>query len=557
VLSTVSGVYTDPAMITAGSTVFLDAAWLNNGQTTTSSTSFATQFFKGGVNLGAPTTAFNMNPGDGVHIVDANIGTITAGFTEMKMLIDSTSTIGESTETNNNFIRTYVIDSTPNRAYTLRLDPVTPTNVQVLINGVASYTVAKSALNGILFYLSGANESLTIDATNGNPIPFNYGVVANVSFASDTISVIGTGGNDSISVSPDTISFNGTSVSYRGEGTVTVNPAGGTDALTIAAGTGTNNISVNATQVNFNSLLVPYSNLETLRITGDTGNDTVTQTAQPGATLSIALDGGTNTFNLNAGTFTFTSDAKTGSPNLTVNLASGTSLVMNATQHFTALNINNALATLSSGGNKVLVTPSLTFAGTGALDLTDGDAIITGGSLSGIQTQVTSGYSGGTWTGNGIRSSTAASVATNGSILNKTGLGYAVASSVGAGPTFDGQTIGGSDVLIRYTDYGDANLDGSVDTIDFSSLSANFNGTSKVWASGDFDFSSNVNAIDFNNMATNFGQLLPAPPVASLFSVTQIPAGSSMDSLALRGYKLPNRPVGSNGLDDLEAELTL
>ena len=41
----------------------------------------------------------------------------------------------------------------------------------------------------------------------------------------------------------------------------------------------------------------------------------------------------------------------------------------------------------------------------------------------------------------------------------------------------DGQTIVAADVVIRYTDSGDANLDGNTNTQDFTLLGANFGGT--------------------------------------------------------------------------------
>src|SRR5438045_7657265 len=65
-------------------------------------------------------------------------------------------------------------------------------------------------------------------------------------------------------------------------------------------------------------------------------------------------------------------------------------------------------------------------------------------------------------------------------------------------------------VLVAYTLSGDANLDATVDTIDFNLLAANFSQSGKYWFNGDFNYDGSVNTIDFNLLASNFGQTMPA-----------------------------------------------
>jgi hypothetical protein len=72
-----------------------------------------------------------------------------------------------------------------------------------------------------------------------------------------------------------------------------------------------------------------------------------------------------------------------------------------------------------------------------------------------------------------------------------------------------------SDVLVRYTYYGDANLDGTVDTTDFNDLAANFGGGGKYWSQGDFNFDGAVDTTDFNALAANFSLTLPAAPLGA------------------------------------------
>jgi hypothetical protein len=127
-----------------------------------------------------------------------------------------------------------------------------------------------------------------------------------------------------------------------------------------------------------------------------------------------------------------------------------------------------------------------------------------------------------------ITSTTAAAIAANPANPHKTALGYAEASDLGVS-TFAGQPVDSTAVLIRYTYAGDANLDGAVNTADFTALASNFNGTGKAWFNGDFNFDGRVNALDFNAIATNFGQ----PPLSSPSLGTLVPEPACAGMLVL------------------------
>ncbi len=62
---------------------------------------------------------------------------------------------------------------------------------------------------------------------------------------------------------------------------------------------------------------------------------------------------------------------------------------------------------------------------------------------------------------------------------------------------------------------GDANLDGNVNSFDFTALAGNFGGTGKTWATGDFNGDGTTNSFDFTTLAANFGTHFPAPPAAA------------------------------------------
>ena len=95
----------------------------------------------------------------------------------------------------------------------------------------------------------------------------------------------------------------------------------------------------------------------------------------------------------------------------------------------------------------------------------------------------------------------------------RTALGYAEASSVGITGTYDGQAVDANTIIVRYTSFGDANLDGKVNALDFNAVATNFgvNNGSNVWSGGDFNYDGTVDTDDFMMLAQNFN----AAPIAS------------------------------------------
>ena len=138
---------------------------------------------------------------------------------------------------------------------------------------------------------------------------------------------------------------------------------------------------------------------------------------------------------------------------------------------------------------------------TGTLDLTNNRLVIPSGGVSGaaVQSLLTSGYAGGTWTGTGITSSTAAAAIA---------AGQQPVLSVGWGTDANNNTV------IAYTLAGDANLDGSVDSFDLTILLQNYGRSGMDWAQGDFDYDGVVGFSDLLLLAQNYGDSLnPAPQV--------------------------------------------
>ena len=68
---------------------------------------------------------------------------------------------------------------------------------------------------------------------------------------------------------------------------------------------------------------------------------------------------------------------------------------------------NGGTVQLAAGGDKVIKTGSFSVSGGGKIDLTDNQAIVTGGDLNAVTDLIAAGRNGGSWDGSGILSSLA------------------------------------------------------------------------------------------------------------------------------------------------------
>ena len=175
-------------------------------------------------------------------------------------------------------------------------------------------------------------------------------------------------------------------------------------------------------------------------------------------------------------------------------------------------------------GRTLIVAGGLTFAtpltsqqgaaGTllGQLNLGDNDLVVRNGNLGTVAAQVIAGNAGGTFAGPGIASSAAAADATHltavAAIANNDGAGnvlYGPSTSLGL---FDGYAPAAGDVLVRYTYYGDANLDGVVNGADYARVDAGFasKGALTGWYNGDFNYDGVVDASDYTLIDNAFNK---------------------------------------------------
>jgi hypothetical protein len=479
-LSTTLNGTTDPTMIVPGDDVFLGAAWFNNGAASAAA-AFDTDIQFGGSDLETVNTQAGFAPGEIAESLpdeDNDLGAISAGIGDLSYNIDINNTVAESTETNNTYNRTYVIDNIANDHYVLELDP-TGKNLEIFENTVLQSIEPALGVNGVLFYLSGANDTLTVDASNGNPIPYGQ-VVAGGTATTNTMTVNGTSGNNTLTINQSQLTLNGQTINYSGLGSITIN-------------------------------------------TGS-GNDSLTQTAAPTAAVTFSAGGGSNMLTVDAGAVAIPAATSTYTPQTfsLISILSGASVNLNA-------------STLPK--RTLLQVGSLSNAG--LLNLSNNDMIVQGAGESGygtINNEVVSGRGGsGLWNGStGITSSTAATVAAGtlkntalGVVLNDTNQTHAGSlSGTKIFTTFDGQSVNDGDVLVKYTYYGDALLTGSVNAADYIQIDSGFGsgGTLGGWYNGDFNYDGLINGDDYtlidNAFNTQSGVSLAAVPANQIASPT-------------------------------------
>jgi autotransporter-associated beta strand protein len=162
-----------------------------------------------------------------------------------------------------------------------------------------------------------------------------------------------------------------------------------------------------------------------------------------------------------------------------------------------ALEIHNAAVVQLATDTGATILSSLYISSGATLDITNNHVLINYGSsydpISTIVSYLTLGYNGGSWNGEGINTSAATGT--------KFGVGYADSADPG-----NPAGLASDQIEIAYTLYGDTNLDGAVNSIDFGNLAANFGKSGKIWGLGDFNYDGTVNSLDFGLLAGNFGK---------------------------------------------------
>jgi GH43 family beta-xylosidase len=285
----------------------------------------------------------------------------------------------------------------------------------------------------------------------------------------------------------------------------------------------------------------PFDEIENLTLTGGGGNDTLLLDysrgdASPGAGVTFAGATGNDVvrivgaaaadeFRLFAGRLTHGTGLVThtgidkivverGTFRLDANLTSmpfeangvDTSIVAAAGPQFLGpTTLNGALARFASTTGMTLVVSSLAITSGGRLDLAGNALIVRDGNVAGVRTQIAAGFNNGAWNGAGGIASSAAAADANA----LTAIGYASNASLNR-TSFAGVTgLTPTDVLVKYTYYGDADLSGAVTLDDFTLFFGGYQTLKTTWIAGDFDYRGIVTLDDFTLFLAGYQQQGP------------------------------------------------
>jgi autotransporter-associated beta strand protein len=301
-----------------------------------------------------------------------------------------------------------------------------------------------------------------------------------------------------------TVNSNGSNVGtiYFNNTSETIGSLAGTGSVVLNNGAGTTLSTGNATNTTFSGNITDPSNSSGI-IKAGSGTFTLSGTNQYGGPTNVS-----------SGTLVITADSALPSGN-NVSVATGATLVLpdqTSASSVSSLNIN-------------------------------GNAVVHGGSLSTLTASVAQGYNGGAWngTGSGTISSTAAATDTAslhaiGVIQNDNGMGTGTALYT----SFEGQSVADSDVLVKYTYYGDADLNGKVDGSDYSRIDNGYLNNLTGWFNGDFNYDGVINGSDYT-LIDNAYNTQGAQISAEVASATaQVAGGTSAvpepASLSLLGF---------------------
>ena len=159
-----------------------------------------------------------------------------------------------------------------------------------------------------------------------------------------------------------------------------------------------------------------------------------------------------------------------------------------------------------------------------------------GTAYTGLRGLVDSGRADGSWSGDGIVTSLGSGNLTTIAVASAAEL-FGIAPVATA--LWQGHTISGGDVLLKFTWGGDANLDGKVNIDDYGRIDANVASSGSVfgWYNGDFNYDGKINIDDYGIIDSNVsGQGAPFPTggsaVAAADGVSAVPEPGSLGLLA-------------------------
>jgi autotransporter-associated beta strand protein len=226
----------------------------------------------------------------------------------------------------------------------------------------------------------------------------------------------------------------------------------------------------------------------------------------------------------------------------TLTLASATAFPTN-----TALNVSTGAKVViaNHGSGSVFAPVTSSFSNSGTVDITNNAIVLHGASYGTIFSEAASGFNNGAWNGTSASGGVITSSIAAGDNSHLTAVGVATGLT-----TFADGSVVPSDVVVKYTYYGDTNLDGRVDGTDYSRIDSGYLTHATGWFNGDFNYDGVINGSDYTLIDNAYNTqgvslaaqvALPTAQIASDVSAVPEPASVGLSALAALGL-LRRRP---------------
>jgi autotransporter-associated beta strand protein len=331
----------------------------------------------------------------------------------------------------------------------------------------------------------------------------------------------------------DNVTFNDSNGSASGRYAVTLNTLVSPGSVTVNNTTGNYTISGNGTIGGTGSL----TKMGTGTLTLSTPNAYTGGTIVTAGKLLIGQAGSNATF---SGITLTGANTLTALPTGALTISGGTVQLADGVTNQTFVTPNAGVGALHPTSNINLTSLSLT--GDGTLDIGNNRILIDYGSgpdpIASIKQWIANGFADGETVG-AQPAIISSDIATDSSTSTFSyGIGYAD----GADGVIAGLPSG--EIEIMFTLLGDANLDGTVNSEDFTPFSNNLNGSGRSWDQGDFNYDGTVNTEDFTPFshdlnqsaslaASETGTLLSPLIGADSISLTNVPEPGSLALLGV------------------------
>ncbi len=330
-------------------------------------------------------------------------------------------------------------------------------NNEIYINEFLTHTLNRSLMTNLIFSTQDGIDTLVIDYSNGDPTPTG-GINFVGGGAVDTLEVRGTGALDQFALNTDG------SITH----TLKTSTYSGIESLKLKAGS----YSVNANLNNLNLLA-----------------------SGAGTNVNLTKDQNLASLNLSAGAVVTSASTNSNAPAL----IAGDVSIDNST-----LNIapNGGLAGVSQFS-------SLLITGTGKLNLRNNDLVLNYAASSSPFAQTNTYLKNGLTLLGGAGTTGITSNEVDGQTISGTMLALVDNGTIGGAITSTSGfalTSPSTSIIIKYTWFGDSNLDGVVDGNDYALVDTGFGsgGLFSGWVFGDYDFDDAVDGSDYALIDTGF-----------------------------------------------------